>query len=415
MLKRLMQTVHSEKGLVLLDQAVFSGNSFVMTALLARFLGIENFGTFSYLVLGVYLLMSMSNALIIQPMQVAHSKFSINQDYKGFTLLLQLLIGVIVVTIPILMSFTTFPKIEVLANINLVQVGALNSVWLLHDFLRKSFRASQEIKNTIVVDCIMAGIQLSGIIGLEVTHQLTLDATIILLTTSYTISSLAGLILSKITVINLNLNLEYVRYHKKEGSLLFISSLLQWWSSNLFVVASGLFLGAEALGAFRLVQSMFGILNLLLQTYENYVLPKAAKLFQQSKSESKQYLRAITQKGAILFAVVLIPLFLFSKQAILLFGGEQYLAYHNVVRGMVILYAIIYAGYSVRMPIRILTLTNSFFIAYCISFAFNILTFNYLLQNFDIFGAIAGLIINQILMITYWHLKLTKHNFTLWT
>ncbi|MFT4598693.1 MAG: O-antigen/teichoic acid export membrane protein [Bacteroidia bacterium] len=414
MIKQLIHTIQSEKGLVLLDQAVFSGNSFIMTALLARFLGIETFGTFSYLILGVYLLMSMSNALIIQPMQVAHSKFAINQDYKGFTLLLQLIVAILLLTISGIMSTSVFPNIKVLAGINLIHVGILYSAWLLHDFFRKSFLASQEMKNTIVVDCIMASIQLIGIIGLGVTHQLTLNAVIILLAASYTISSFTSLALSKLSYQNLNLDKGYLQYHKKEGSILFISSVLQWWSSNLFVVASGLFLGAAALGAFRLVQSMFGVLNLLLQTYENYVLPKAAKLYSNSKSEAKRYLRTITQKGAILFSAVLVPLFLFSKQAILLIGGDQYMAYHQVVRGMVILYAIIYAGYSVRIPIRILMLNNSFFIGYGISFIFSLFTFNYLLHHFNISGAIAGLIINQLLMISYWHFKLTKHNFTLW-
>jgi O-antigen/teichoic acid export membrane protein len=414
MIKQLIHTIQSEKGLVLLDQAVFSGNSFIMTALLARFLGIETFGTFSYLILGVYLLMSMSNALIIQPMQVAQSKFTNDKEYKGFTVLLQLFVGALLIIISILLNTDIFPKIEILERFNLIQVGILYGAWLLHDFFRKSFLASQEIKNTIVVDCIMAFIQLSGVIGLGMDQQLTLHAAIILLTTSYVLSSFAGIVLSKLSFQNLNLKKEYLQYHKKEGSILFISSVLQWWSSNLFVVASGLFLGAAALGAFRLVQSMFGVLNLLLQTYENYVLPKAAKLYSNSKSEAKRYLRTITQKGAILFSAVLVPLFLFSKQAIFLIGGDQYIAYHHVVRGMVLLYAIIYAGYSVRIPIRILMLNNSFFIGYCISFIFSLFTFNYLLNHFNISGAIAGLIINQLLMISYWHFKLTKHNFTLW-
>lgn len=415
MFSSLVSNIKSEKGLVLIDQAVFSGNSFVATALLARFLGIENFGTFSYVVLGIYLLMSMSNALIIQPMQVAHSKFAIDNSYRGFTLLAQLIVSGFLILVATVISISNLPNLDALPEMNILLIGILYSVWLLHDFFRKSFLASQEIKNTIVVDCIMASIQLSGIIGLGVSHLLTLNAAVIIFTASYTVSSFIGMILSGVSITDFKLQREYLDYHKKEGTLLFVSSLLQWWSSNLFVVASGLFLGAAALGAFRLVQSMFGILNLLLQTYENYVLPKAAKLFAESQLQSKQYLRVITQKGAVLFALVLVPLFIFSKQAIFLFGGDQYTAYHSVVRGMVILYAIIYAGYSVRMPIRILTLNNSFFVGYCISFGFSLLTFNYLLQHFNITGAIAGLIINQLLMISYWHLKLTKHNFTLWT
>lgn len=414
MLKNLL-SLKSEKNLVLVDQAIFSGNSFVVTALLARFLGIENFGTFSYIVLGVYLLMSMSNALIVQPMQVAHSKFPADKEYRGFTLSMQLIICLLLMLIALIVQLFHIELPEALSKTGIIAIGILCSAWLLHDYFRKSFLAYQEIKNTIVVDCIMAGIQLGGIIGLEVTHHLTLDAAIILFTSSYLAASILALILSKTSFINLTFRSEYFQYHKKEGSVLFLSSLLQWWSSNLFVVASGLFLGASALGAFRLVQSMFGVLNLLLQTYENYVLPKAAKLYALSKNESKIYLQNITKKGGLLFAIVLAPLFIFSEEAILLFGGQQYAAYHYVVRGMVILYAIIYAGYSVRMPIRILTLNRSFLTGYFISFVFSVLTFSFLLQNFNISGAIAGLIINQLLMISYWHFSLTKHKFSLWT
>ncbi|MBK8885830.1 MAG: hypothetical protein IPN46_04470 [Saprospiraceae bacterium] len=54
-------------------------------------------------------------------------------------------------------------------------------------------------------------------------------------------------------------------------------------TSNFFVATSGLILGVEALGAFRLVQTLFGLINVLLQGLESYVLPQAAIRFQQSK------------------------------------------------------------------------------------------------------------------------------------
>lgn len=410
MIKRLTE----EKNLVLFDQAVFSGTSFTVTALLARFLGIEGFGVYSSIILGIYLLISMSNALIIQPMQVAFAKFENSKSYIGFTFLLQLLICSIIFLLFVIVQATGIINFDQIASINFLYIGAIACLWLTHDYFRKMFLALQEIKNTIVVDCIMAGIQLTGIIGLGVTHQLNLDATIIIMASGYFVSSLVGFFLSSFSLKDMKIGQNYLAYHKKEGSLLFLSSLLQWWSGNLFVVASGLFLGVAALGAFRLVQSMFGVLNLLLQTYENYVLPKAAKLYAASQVESKLYLRSITSKGGILFAIVLIPLFAFSKYAIQLFGGAEYVDYHYIVRGMVILYCIIYAGYTVRMPIRILALNRSFFVGYCISFLFSVLSFNFLLNNFGIEGALAGLIINQLLMIGYWRNQLTKHKFSIW-
>ncbi|PCJ65329.1 MAG: hypothetical protein COA58_10750 [Bacteroidetes bacterium] len=414
MLKIIRYTLNNEKSLVLFDQAVFSGNSFIITALLARFLGINGFGVYSSIILGAYLLMSMSNALIIQPMQVAFSKFDHSKSYQGFTLLAQLIICVLVFLLTAILKITSSDAFPFLGTFSLLNAGSLICFWLLYDFFRKLFLASQNVKNTVVVDCIMAGIQLVGILVLGVTQRLTLDTAIILISSSYAVSSLVAFILSKITRKDMVFKQSYFSYHKKEGSMLFLSSLLQWWSSNLFVVTSGVFLGVAALGAFRLVQSMFGVLNMLLQTFENYVLPKAAMLFAVSKDESKKYLRIITKKAALLFAVVLMPLFLFSEQAIYLFGGEDYISYHYVVKAMVVLYMVIYVGYSVRMPIRILTLNRSFFVGYCISFVFSLISFQFLLSNFGITGAVMGLIVNQILMISYWYVKLKKYNFTIW-
>jgi O-antigen/teichoic acid export membrane protein len=414
MLKKINQKLASEKNLVLIDQVVFSGTSFVVTALLARFLPIDLFGAFSSIILAVYLVLSVSNAMVIQPMQVAYSRFGNATTYFGFTLFMQLVIALIAATAGLVLGHLSAHYFQVNYSINWHAVAALVLFWLLHDYFRKTFLAKQAIKKTIVVDCVLASIQLGGIIGLYLFQLLTLNAAITVLASGYAAAFIVAMAISQIPLSTIRYSATYFTYHKKEGAFLVLSSLLQWWSSNLFVIASGLFLGSAALGAFRLVQSMFGVLNILLQTYENYVLPKAAKLYADSLTEAKLFLRLVSKKGAVLFALVLVPLFLFSKQAILLVGGPQYQDYHFVVKGMVLLYAIIYSGYAVRLPIRMLALNKAFFIGYCISFAFSAATFHYLLQNFNLIGAISGLIINQLLMISYWHFQLKKSNFILW-
>ena len=80
----------------------------------------------------------------------------------------------------------------------------------------------------------------------------------------------------------------------------------------------------QALGALRLVQSFFGVLNVLLQILENYALPKAARLFKDSKEQSKHFLRQISIGGSVIFGIMLLILFVFSEQIITLAGGHQY-------------------------------------------------------------------------------------------
>lgn len=411
-MRKLSQIFASEQSLVLTDQMIYSGTTFITTAMLARFLGVEIFGWFSSFVLMIYLLLSMSNAMVIMPLQVAISKFKDIKEYHSFAFLLQLLISLLIFSC----FFVVFKLdlLPILASTGM-EVGLFAAVFLIYDFLRKLFLAKQKIKKAIWIDLSMSISQISGIFILQNQELLNLNTTIIVMSFSYLIPVIMGLGLADLSVKHLNIKREYLNYHLKEGTTLLLSSVLQWGSSNLFVISSGMFLGVAALGAFRLVQSMFGVLNLLLQTFENYTLPKVAKMYTESISKSKEYLRNISSKGFILFLIILTPLFLFSKEAIYVFGGEDFLPFHFIVKGMVLLYVVIYLGYSARLPIRILMLNKSFTIGYAISFLFSLISFQFLLSQYGISGAIVGLIINQLLMITYWHTQLIKEKFSLWT
>ena len=168
------------------------------------------------------------------------------------------------------------------------------------------------------------------------------------------------------------------------------------------------------MGAFRLVQTLFGLLNLVLQTFENFVLPEASRKFTVSHSDAKSYLVGITKKSGILFGVVLIGLFLFAKQIIVLVGGEKYQDFAYIVQGMSILYVFIFIGYPIRLSIRMLVLNSRFFAGYVFSLIFSLLTFKFLLKEFHVIGAIIGLIASQFITLVYWQYILIKNKFVLW-
>ena len=126
------------------------------------------------------------------------------------------------------------------------------------------------------------------------------------------------------------------------------------------------------------------------------------------------YLNSITKKSGFLFGVVLLVLFVFSEQVMRLSGGEKYLSYSYIVKGMVILYAFIFIGYPIRLSIRLLILNRVFFVGSLLSFFFSLFSFDYLLKNWGINGAVAGLIVSQLIVLTYWQIILIKHKFVLW-
>ncbi|MEN7549945.1 hypothetical protein AAG747_18615 [Rapidithrix thailandica] len=414
-MKRHIQSLLSEKVLVLLDQAVFSGSSFVSTLLLARVLSPTDFGIYASVLLYIYLTISVTNALIIQPLQVSLAKIEIKEadSYLSFVIYGQ---GVLVLFIVGftwgLMQF----EIEFLQQLRHISFSIifLLTGFLFHDFFRKVFLAKSEIRKALLIDSICCVLQISFLTSVYFTLSSTLSSILLWIGGAYIPAVLLAIAFTKPSFYDFRKWKEYIRLHLRQGSWLLMTAVIQWWANNLFVVASGLFLGVVALGAFRLVQSLFGVLNILLQTFENYALPQAARLYQSSSSASKQYLRSVSYKGAMIFGVILVVLFAFSESVIVLAGGAEYREFHFVVRGMTVLYFIIFIGYPVRMAIRMMLLNRSFFIGYILSFALSLLSFNYLLEEWHLWGAISGLIANQLIMLFYWQYTLMKKEFILW-
>lgn len=376
-------------------------------------LSAKDFGVFSSILLFIYLMISIANSFIIQPLQVTLAHVENEKSYLSFAFFSQILTEIIValgvslilwLKLDYLKDFNNFPS-----NIVILICG-----FLMHDFNRKLFLAKNMVFYALLIDAITSATQISLLGFVFFFHRIDLSDTIFILGFSYIPSLISTIIILKPSLKFLNQWNVFIRKHYQQGKWLFMTALLQWWSNNLFVVASGAYLGLEALGAFRFVQSLFGVLNILLQTFENYALPQAARLYKSSESLSKKYLKDISLKAALIFGVVLLVLFLFSTQIITFAGGQKYAEYGFIVKGVAVLYFLIFLGYPIRMAIRILVLNRSFFIGYMLSFFFSLFTFNYLLKFWGLWGVIFGIICNQLIILSYWQFELSKKKFILW-
>lgn len=412
-MNRMHRIVKDGKITVLLDQAVFSGSSFAITLLVARMLAPDLFGVFTSIILFIYLLVSISNALIIQPVQVIFPTIKNRSSYQSFTVFAQ----AIIIFLMALFTYSVLQfKIDFIDGLNRYtpEILLYTSGFIFHDFHRKLFLARGSILQALVIDCITGILQVGTFALAYLWAEFGLSEIISTMGLSYLPSMLVSLSLLRPSFKGVSEWKGYLSKHLTQGKWLLMTSVLQWWSNNLFVVASGVFLGARALGALRLVQSFFGVLNVLLQTFENYALPQAALLCQSSTEESKLYLRQISLKGSVIFGSMLLAAFIFSEQIIRFAGGSEYTEYAYLVKGMALLYFVIFAGYPIRMSIRMMILNRLFFIGYVISFLFSLITFNFLLKEWHLWGAIIGLIINQLIILSYWQYALIKKEFILW-
>lgn len=398
--------LRNKNALALLDQAVMSGGSLVLTLLLARTLGAGSFGAFATLMLVVYFCVSVFNALVVQPFQVLYARTDNKASYVSFSFWSQvILVGIVGAAaffcIPEDSSYITFRP----------SVGELLYVagFLMHDFFRKVLLATGDSRKALLLDSVNV-VLLLGMAALGAWMGQPMH----FLAWAYAPTIVLGTIMLQPGTLQPKEWSNYLKMHLQQGRWLVLTAVAQWWSGNLFVVASGVFLGVEALGAFRLVQSLFGVLNLLLQSFENYVLPEATRRYVISTVEAKNYLRQISGRAALFFGVVLVPLFVFANEVIRWAGGPEYVPYAYVVRGMALLYGLIFMGYPIRIAIRILLLNNHFFHGYMLSLVFSLLSFQYLIRDWNLGGAIAGLMLSQLIVLLYWAFVLKNKNFALW-
>lgn len=409
-MKNYVNILFSTPILAVLDQAIFSGTNFLLTLFLAQKLEISGFGVLSSVTVLTFLFLSISNALIIQPFQVSIVTINQKKQYIVFLYFFQLLLLVLIVLIMLILNVIIDDNEINKASIDSIIVFVLG--YLFQDFFRKLFLGTDEIKKVVLIDILFVFIVILGLTVFN--HSLTLKKVMYIIGLANIISSLPGLF----TILN-NFEfptsyLDFIKLHVTQGKWFVYTAFLQWCSSNFFVLLSGAYLGIEALGALRLVQSVFGVINIILQTIENYFIPKIAALYAQSIETAKKYLGKLTTIGFVLFGSILATLFIYSKQLMLLLGGKNYVSYHVVIKMMAVLYVFIFLSYPLRIAVRVLVLNKIFFTGYVLSFITSIITFHFLLQNYGLNGAVIGLIFNQMVMMGYWYFELNKKQLVTW-
>jgi O-antigen/teichoic acid export membrane protein len=158
-----MITKLNKNTVELADQAVFSGGSFLITVLLARLLSPTDFGIYASITLFNFGVISILNALIIQPLQVSLEKVTDKQSYLGFSFTLQLSSLFILVVCSYLLLNSDFNYFKNIKN-TIYPASLLFIGFVLHDYFRKVFLAKAQVNHAFIIDLIATSLQI-GLLG----------------------------------------------------------------------------------------------------------------------------------------------------------------------------------------------------------------------------------------------------------
>ena len=397
---------YRNKLIVLCDQAIVSGVSFLFSILLVRLLGINVFGEFAVILLVTQGVIAVNQSLVTSPYQSLYSQTDIKQysrKLKGIQLVMLfiLVIGMMI-----------FEAVLSVFDINIVKLPTvLFSLFfistVLFDFNRKQLYLQEKYLFCFFKDLISLGSQLLLIAVLVYFNKfnsledvllaigcclIIVEGTIFLFSTSPLIPSIA-----------------LIKSHWHFGKWMLGNSILQWFSGNFYITTGVLLMGAQVAGIIRIGQSLIGILGVFIQLLDNYVPPIAALIYRENGINSlKAYLVDLIIKGGLMIILASTLLVLFRNIIWETIYGIEFLDYTYILFwfGPILLFN--FLSFPLRFAIRTINKTQILFEAYLISCFLGFTTAHFFINSVGIHGICLGLLLTQVVMQIWYIIRLFK-------
>jgi O-antigen/teichoic acid export membrane protein len=396
---------HSHTNWVLADQAMVSGVNFLTGILLARGLGIAEFGRFSLVWLAVLFVQSIQDNAITAPMMSIGPKQDVQRRpiYYGGVFFQQAIFGLV-------SSVVTWACLRLVGAI--VSDGSIAPLAMpltaavlfsgIQEFLRRYIFTVSNPAVSVAGDAIRYISQLAILSWMFFVSKTAHDVSAALWIIAG--ASGAGALFLWLFVPKPEWAISALRWtalrNWRFSRWLVGSAIAQWMSSNLFVVAAGALLGVTAVGALKAAQSLIGVAHILFQGLENVVPTRAAQRYHQGGAvELLRYLAKVTRVGVA--ATALIGLFFTVDPAfwLRLLFSEQFVQYGYLLRWYAALYVLIFLTASLGFGLRAMERTAPIFLAYSSAAVFSVAVAYPLVRELGLIGVLVGLFSIQLLML----------------
>lgn len=378
-----------------------SGVNFLTGILFARFLGIEEYGRFTLAWMAVLFFNSLQQAGIIAPMMSIGPKQEKDKEAAYYSVVfIQQIIWSVACFLVLWFGvwLNDFFKPEWQMQDLALPLAASLFAGQLQDFLRRYFFVKKQGGLAFLNDAVSYLGQLVSLIALF--QLMTLNTAMVLWIITGTSILAVAIGLTQISQLTSSAGSfsEITKSHWRFSKWLMASALMQWTSSNFFLVAAGSMLGPASAGALKAAQNIMGISHILFQGLENIVPSRASHYyFQGGWTRLLDYLRQVLLWGGGCTALVAFSAGFFPEFWLNLFYGDEFLIYGHVLRWYAGIYLLIFLGLPLRAGLRAIEYSKPIFISYCLMTAFTMVTSGFLIRTFGLMGAICGILGTQVI------------------
>jgi O-antigen/teichoic acid export membrane protein len=263
---------NSHVNWTLLDQALVSGSNFLTGILLARYLGISEFGVFSLAWMVILFVNNMQISLIAAPMMSIGPKQANAEAtayYSAVFIQQFILSGSVSIIVASGLKISTFFSSEWNQNSLIWPLTVSVFCFMSQDFLRRYFFTVEKVFLAFLIDAISYLGQVIGIILFSSTTKL--DSTLALWIVAAT--SAAGSVFGIIRIEKIRFDHSMLWFFTVKNwlfsSWITGSSIIQWAGSQGVLAIAGVYLGATSLGGIRAVSNLVAPINVLMLSMNN--------------------------------------------------------------------------------------------------------------------------------------------------
>src|SRR6266851_1032625 len=385
----------------LVDQALVSGINFITNVILARVLGLHDYGIFALAWTTVLFANSLQWAFIVSPMMSVGPKQEPEDRplYYGSVLVQEIvfaLVCAVAVFVAVRVSATHFPQWDVY-NLGAPLSFATLS-YLLQDFVRRYLFSTRQSKRALASDAISYLTQLPIILLLSQRAHFSSQAALWVIAAT----SLAGFAVGCYYFEPVRLQFSSLREvfvrHWKISRWLAPSAFMQWSSGNLFAMAAPIYYGAAAAGILRAAQNIVGVAHIWFLGLDNVVPAEAARrMHSKGFDASFHYIKQIMWRWGMITLLFVTVVAVRPALWLKLVYGAKYAGYGHVLQLYAVMYLMVFFAGPLRAGLQALEYTAPIFWSYLAMTGFSILFAGPFAKRLGLTGVMLGMIATQVL------------------
>ncbi len=377
------------------DQGLVSASNLFTTILLARFLGLEEFGRFTLAWTVVQITSTLHHSLVISPMVSIGPKQSASERpaYMGAVVLYHAAFAAILFVLTLLGALAVdlfFPSWN--ASRLALPLACFSLATNVHEFLRRYFFTKGFLSLAFKIDAVRYSLQIALLFGIVKLTDFDAPTGLWLMGASAFIGFACYVRHMERLAWNSDIARRCLERHWRFSSWLSLGLSMDMILDYVYFVVAGALLGAAAVGAANATRSLLGVSRIVNAGLENIAPARAAERFHQGGVHALvRYLTGLTTVITVMTAGVTLAIALLPEFWLRLAFGEEYAGYDNLVWWWAAIHFLYAAMVLLNTALFAIERTKAMFVASVLSSAAGIAGAYAIVTMFGLNGMLAGI------------------------